>query len=431
MRWYDYYTSRIVSAPEAVKCIKSGNRVILGHACSEPQALVEAMVARADSLCDVEIVHRVAKGKALYVQPGMEKSFRHNGFFLGPNTRQAFYEDRADYTPAFISETPGFFTERVLPLDVALVTVSPPDAHGYVSLGINVDYTLAAVKSADIVLAEVNPNMPRTYGRSFIKVDEIDYFIPSDRSLIINEPLPIGEIEKEIGSHVASLIPNGATMQMGIGGIPDAVLTFLGNKADLGIHTEMFSDGVIPLVENGVINCKRKTLHPDKIVSTFIMGTSKIYKWVHENPIIEMHPEEYVNDPFVIMRHDNMISINSALEVDLLGQVAADTLGPRQFSGVGGQVDFIRGAARSRGGKSIIALPSTAAKGTLSRIVAGLKVGTAVTTSRHDVDYVVTEYGIAHLKGKTVKARMEALISIAHPDFRQEIRDQAKALYYV
>jgi len=430
VKWYDYYTSKITSAAEAVKCIKSGNRVILGHACSEPQTLVEALVDRAHELQDVEIVHRVAKGKALYVQPGMEKSFRHNGFFLGANTRQAFYEDRADYTPAFISETPGFFSTGVLPLDVALVTVSPPDAHGYVSLGINVDYTLAAVKAADLVMAEVNPNMPRTYGRSFIKVDEIDYFIPSDRALITNDPLPIGEIEKQIGSNVASLIPHGATMQMGIGGIPDAVLTFLGDKIDLGIHTEMFSDGVIPLVENGVINCRRKTLHPDKIVSTFVMGTPRVYKWVHENALLEMHPEEYVNDPFVIMRNDNMISINSALAVDVLGQVAADTLGTRQFSGVGGQVDFIRGAARSRGGKSIIAMPSTASKGTVSRIVAGLKMGTAVTTSRHDVDYVVTEYGVAHLKGKTGRSRMEALISIAHPDFRQEIEEQAKALYY-
>jgi len=429
--WYDYYSNRIVSAAEAVKCIKSGDRVILGHACSEPQNLVEAMVARADSLRDVEIVHRVAKGKALYVQPGMEKSFRHNGFFLGSNTRQAFYEDRADYTPSFISETPGLFTEGYLPLDVALITVSPPDAHGYVSLGINVDYTLPAVKAAKMVLAEVNPNMPRTYGRSFVRVEDIDYFVPSDTPLILNQPLPIGEIEKEIGRNVASLIPNGATMQLGIGGIPDAVLASLGDKADLGIHTEMFSDGVIPLVENGIINCKKKTLHPDKMISTFCMGTEKLYKWVHENPIIEMHPEEYVNDPFVIMRNDNMISINSALEIDMLGQVAADTLGPRQFSGVGGQVDFIRGVARSRGGKSIIALPSTAAKGKVSRLVAGLKVGTAVTTSRHDVDYVVTEYGIARLKGKTVKERMQALITIAHPDFRKEIWDQARAIYYV
>jgi len=428
LNWQEHYNSRITTAEEAVKVIRSGNRVVLGHACGEPRVLPEAMVNRYQELHNVEVVHMVAMGKALYAQPGMEKHFRHNGLFIGAPTRKAVAEGRADYTPCFFSEIPGLFRNNVLPVDVALVTVAPPDRHGFCSLGVSVDYTLQVIKSARIVIAEVNPNMPRTRGDSCVRVEEIDYFVPCDLP-ILELPRPaIGEVETEIGRNISRLIEDGATLQLGIGAIPDAVLGCLTEKNDLGIHSEMFSDGVMELTQAGIINCSRKTLHPGKIVASFLMGTRKLYDWVHENPMVEMFPVDYVNDPFVIAKNDNMVAINSALQVDLLGQVAADTLGATQFSGVGGQVDFVRGAARSRGGKSIIALPPTAAKGSVSRIVPVLDRGVAVTTSRNDVDYVVTEFGIAALRGKTVRERMEALIQIAHPDYRDQIWDEAKFL---
>lgn len=430
MTWRNYYNRRIVSAEDAVKHIRSGDRVVLGHACGEPKLLPKALVDRASELTNVEIVHMVAKGEGLYVAPEMEGHFRHNGFFAGPSTRQAMAEGRADYTPCHISNIPGLFRDNLLPVDVAMITVSPPDKYGFCSLGISVDYTFQAVKSAKMVIAEINPNMPRTFGRSFIRVEEIDWFVPCELDLYENPPAVIGDVEREIGKNVASLIEDGSTLQMGIGAIPDAVLTFLTDKNDLGIHTEMFSDGVVPLVNAGNINCSKKTLHPDKMVATFLMGTKAFYEWVNENPMIEMYPEDYVNDPFVISQNIKMVSINSALQVDVLGQVAADTLGPLQFSGVGGQVDFIRGATRSKGGKSIIAIPSTAAKGKVSRIVPLLDTGASVTTTRNDVQYVVTEYGIADLRGKTVRERMKALIEIAHPDFRGEIEEKAKAVYF-
>lgn len=430
MSWHEHYTKRLVTSEKAVQFIKSGQRVILGHACGEPQLLPEAMTARASELYDVEVVHMVAMGKASYAQPGMEKHFRHNSLFAGVNSRAAIKEGRGDYTPCFISEIPGLFRDQVLPLDVAMVTITPPDRHGYCSLGISVDYTYQAIKSANLVLAEVNPNMPRTYGNSFIHVSEIDYFVYCDLPLLELKPSNIGTVEQEIGRNVASLIEDGATLQLGIGAIPDAVLHFLTEKNDLGIHTEMFSDGVIGLVESGNINGRLKTLHPGKMVATFLMGSKSFYEWVNEHPMVEMYPEDYVNDPYVIAQNQKMVSINSALQVDALGQVAADTLGPVQFSGVGGQVDFVRGAARSIGGKSIIALPSTAARGTVSRIAAILDKGAAVTTSRNDVDYVVTEYGIAALKGKTVRQRMNALIEVAHPDFRQELKEEIRKVYF-
>lgn len=430
LNWQEHYNSRIVTAEEAVKNIKSGDRVVLGHACGEPRVLPEAMVNRYQELQDVEVVHMVAMGKGLYAQPAMQGHFRHNGLFIGGPTRQAVSEGRADYTPCFFSEIPGLFRNKVLPVDVALITVTPPDQHGFCSLGVSVDYTLQIVKSARIVIAEVNPNMPRTHGNSSVKVEEIDYFVPSELPLLELARPNIGDVETEIGRHIATLIDDGATLQLGIGAIPDAVLGFLTAKNDLGIHSEMFSDGVMELAQAGVVNCSRKTLHPGKMVVTFLMGTRKLYDWVHENPMVEMYPVDYVNDPYVVAQNDKMVAINSALQVDVLGQVAADTLGPVQFSGVGGQVDFVRGAARSREGKSIIALPSTAAKGTVSRIMPVLDRGAAVTTSRNDVDYVVTEHGIAALRGKTVRERMESLIQIAHPDFRDQIRDEVKKLYY-
>jgi 4-hydroxybutyrate CoA-transferase len=429
LKWKDYYNSRIVSAREAVKCIKSGDRVVLGHACGEPRTLPNAMVERANELRDVEVVHMVAMGEGRYAKPEMEGHFRHNGFFIGGPTRKAVAEGRADYTPCYFHQIPGLFRDGVLPVNVALITVTPPDKHGYVNLGVSVDYTLQIAKSADIVIAEVNPNMPHTGGDSSIRVQEIDYFVPSELPLLELTPPTLGEVEKAIGSHIASLIKDGDCLQLGIGAIPDAVLSYLGNKKDLGVHSEMVSDGVMNLVEAGIINGSCKNLHNGKIVITFAMGSRKFYEWLDENPMVESYPVDYVNDPAVIAKNDNLVSINSALSVDLLGQVAADTLGPRQFSGVGGQVDFVRGAANSKGGRSIIALPATAAKGTLSRIAVTLDKGQAVTTGRYDIDYVVTEFGIAALKGRTNLQRVEALINIAAPQFRSQLRKECKEFY--
>ncbi len=430
LNWHQHYINRIFPANEAVKCIKSGDRVVLGHACGEPQLLPEAMVARAEELENVEIVHMVAMGKGLYARPEMSAHFHHNGLFIGGPTRQAVKEQRADYTPCFFSEIPALFRENRLPVDVAMVTVTPPDQFGFCSLGVSVDYTMQAIKSAKTVIAEVNPNMPRTLGNSYIRVEDIDYFVACDLPIIELDQPQIGDVEREIGRNIASLIEDGSTLQLGIGAIPDAVLKFLNDKNDLGIHSEMFSDGVVELAEAGIITCKHKTLHPGKMIVTFLMGSKKLYQWVNENPMVEMYPVDYVNDPFVVMRNDKMVSINSALQVDVMGQVAADTLGPVQFSGVGGQVDFVRGASRSKGGKSFIALPSTAAKGTVSRIVPSLDLASSVTTSRNDVDYVVTEYGIAALRGKTIRQRMNALINIAHPDFRNFIKQKTQEIYF-
>lgn len=427
--WREYYKSRICTAEEAVQCIKSGDTVVVGHACAEPQTLTRAMSERYQELENVKVVHRVGQGKSLYVQPKMEGHFRHISLFGGPSTRQAIAEGRADFIPRNISEIPELFTEGYIPLDVALVTVSPPDEHGFCSLGISIDYTLKAAKSAKTIIAQVNNNMPRTHGDSFLRVEEIAYFVPVDEPLIEIPRPEITEAEKAIGAYIADLIEDGSTLQLGIGAIPDAILFALKDKRDLGIHTEMFSDGVMELVEAGVINCSKKTLHPNKIVSTFIMGTKDLYEWVDDNAFIEMHSEDYVNDPYVIAQNYKMVSINSALQVDVLGQVAADTLGPRQYSGVGGQVDFIRGVKRA-GGKSIIAMRSTAAGGKVSRIVPALYEGTAVTTTRTDVDYIVTEYGVAELNAKTNQQRLKALIEISHPDFREQIAEEANRLYY-
>lgn len=431
LQWQDYYRSRTCTPQEAVKSIKSGDTVVVAHACGEPLSLTRAMSEHYAELHDVKVVHRVGMGECLYAQPGMEEHFRHISLFAGVNSRKAIQEGRADYMPRFISETPALFLEGHIPVDVALITVSPPDKNGYCSLGISVDYSLPAAKMAKTVIAEVNSNMPRTHGDSFMSVQEISHFVLSDAPLMEVAPAVLTDVEKQIGNYCAELIEDESTMQMGIGAIPDAVLSCLGNKKNLGIHTEMFSDGIIPLVEQEVINCSKKTLHPNKIISTFMMGTKALYKWVDDNPLIEMHPEQYVNDPWVIARNNKLISINSALQVDVLGQVAADTIGPKQFSGVGGQVDFIRGAKRSiGGGKSIIAIASTAAGGKLSRIVPSLYEGTAVTTTRNEVDYIVTEYGIAKLSGKTNLERLKALVAICHPDFRNDILVNAKKLYY-
>jgi 4-hydroxybutyrate CoA-transferase len=429
MDWREYYNRRQVSAEEAVKAIKPGDRVVFSHACGEPTCLVEAMVDRAEELEAVEIVHMVSMGRARYCQPEYEKSFRHNSLFVGATSRHAVNEGRGDYTCCYFSEIPLLFRENRLPVDVALIGVSPPDKLGFVCLGISVDYTKQAALSAKTVIAAVNPNMPRIGGDSYLHVTDIDYFVPTEEPLIELKPANIGSLEKAIGKNVASLLKDGDCLQLGIGGLPDAVLGFLEDKNDLGIHSEMISDGAMKLIEAGVITCKKKTFKPRKVVITFAMGTGRFYEWLNENSIVEAYPVDFTNDPFIIAQNDNMVSINSAIAVDLQGQIAADTLGPRQFSGVGGQVDFVRGANRSKGGRSIIAMPSTAAKGKASRIVAALDRGQAVTTPRNEVAYVVTEHGIADLKGRTIRERAEALIAVADPQFQDQLREEFLQLY--
>ncbi len=423
--WRTIYKDKIVSAEEAVQSIKSGDRVVVGHACGEPAAVVEAMVARAAELRNVEVVHMVAMGPAKYAQPGMEQSFRHNALFVGGSTRKAVEEKRADYTPCFFSEIPRLFRNRILPVNVALIQITPPDSEGFCSYGVSVDYTKVAAESAYVVIAQMNSQLPRTGGAK-IHLDAINYIVEANRPIIELQPPAIGAEERAIGENVASLIPDGATLQLGIGAIPDAVLLFLKGKKDLGIHSEMFSDGVVALAESGVITNRRKTINTGKFMATFLMGTKKLYDFVHNNPNVELHPVDYINDPVVIGQHENMISINSALQVDLMGQINAEMIGRRQFSGIGGQVDFVRGASRSPGGKSIIALPSTAAGGKISRIRCELDLGAAVSTSRNDVHYVVTEYGIAELRGKSLRERAKALIAISHPAFREELTAEAK-----
>jgi len=423
------YKERLCSAEEAVKKVKSGNRIVFSHACGEPRVLPAALMKRVNELKGVQIVHMVPMGEALYCRPEYAGSFRHVALFSGGPTREAIWENRADYVPYIFSEIPFLF-DSVLPVDVAMVTVSPPDKNGFCSLGVSVDYTKRAVECAKIVIAEINKTMPRTHGESFVHVSEIDCFVEVDVPIAELKATELTEVEINIGRHVAELIEDGSCLQLGIGGIPDAVLKNLGGLKDLGVHSEMISDGVKHLVEKGIINGRRKNFHKDKIVVNFLMGSREFYDWVDDNPIIEMRTVDYTNNPYIVAQNKNMIAINSALEVDLLGQVCADTLGPKQFSGVGGQLDFVRGARMSEGGKAVIALPSTA-KGEVSRIVPTLKEGAAVTTSRNDVDYVVTDYGIASLKGKTVRDRMKALINIAHPSVREELQKKAYEIYHV
>lgn len=428
LEWENYYHEHLTSAEEAVKRIKSGNRVVVGHACGEPSYLLDAMVANAAAYRDVEIVHMVAMGKAKYCLPEYKENFRHNAIFVGGTSRKAIEEGRGDYTPCFFFEVPRLFA-TTMPVDVALITVTPPDKDGMCSLGVSVDYTMPAVKQAKVVLAQVNSNMPYTGKSSCISVKDVTCFIEHDDPIIELPRGNIGEVERAIGENCAKLIEDGDTLQLGIGAIPDAVLLFLKDKKDLGIHSEMFSDAVVELVKAGVITNKKKTLHPGKFVATFLMGTRELYDFVDHNEDVEMRSVDYVNDPFVIAQNDHLISINSAVQVDLMGQAASESIGLKQISGVGGQVDFVRGAAASKGGKSIIAMPSTV-KGKTSKIVINLDEGAAVTTGRNDIDYVVTEYGIAALKGHTLKDRARALIEIAHPDFRGELIEEYERRFH-
>ncbi len=418
------YNEKLRTAKEAVKHIKAGDRVVVGHAASEPKDLITAMLEMKDLYKNVEIIHMVSLSDAKHTQPEMEAHFRHNALFVAGSTRKAVQENRADYTPCFFYEIPSLFTEGHLPPDVALVQLSRPDEHGFCSFGLSVDYTKPAALAAKVVIAEVNDQMPRTMGGAFIHISEIDYIVESSYPMLELPPPRIGDVEKAIGENCAQLIENGSTLQLGIGSIPDAVLLFLKDKKDLGIHSEMFSDGVVELVESGVINNSQKTLHKGKMVATFLMGSKRLYDFVNNNPSVEMYSVDYVNDPCTIMQNHKMVSINSCIQVDLMGQIVSDSIGLTQFSGVGGQVDYVRGASMAKDGKSIIAMPSTASKGTVSRIVPFLTHGSAVTTSRNDAHYVVTEYGVANLKGKTLKERAESLIKIAHPKFRQELQSE-------
>ncbi len=426
MRFEDLLKSKLRSADEAMQSVKSNSRIYFGGGTGFPLELEKALVKRADQLSNVEVIHVATFAGGDYLDPAYSESFRHKALFIGPNARQAVNDGRADYVPIFLSQAPGLFTNGVLPLDVALIQVSPPDAHGFCSYGVEVGVTKPAAEAAKLIIAEINPNMPRVLGDSFIHIKNIDIIVE------VNYPLPealfkeITSEQERIGELIAEMIPNGATLQLGIGAIPNAVLTKLDGKQHLGIHTELFSDGVIELVEKGVITNERKSLHPGKSVAGFLFGSQKLYDFVNDNAMIELHPSDYVNDPFIIARNKNMVAINSAIEIDLTGQVVADSIGDRLYSGIGGQIDFIRGASRAEGGIPIIALPSTAKDDTLSRIVSRLRPGAGVVTSRGSVHYVVSEYGVASLHGKSVRQRAQELIRIAHPNFRDELKNFAK-----
>jgi 4-hydroxybutyrate CoA-transferase len=430
------YQSRVTTAQEAIRAVRSGQRIFLTGNVSVPQKLLAALVEYAPQLTNVEICQALTVGSADYVGPEMEGHLRVNSMFISANIRKAVQEGRADFTPVLLSEFPLLFKRGILPLDVAVIHVSTPDEHGFCSLGVEVGLTKSAAESAKVIIAEVNEQMPRTLGDSFIHVSRLTHIVP------VNYPIPEyimmadgeSEIIGKIAGHVADLIPDGATMQLGIGSIPDAVLKFLSDKRDLGIHTELFSDGVIDLFNAGVITNGRKTIHPGKIVAGFILGSKRLYDWVHDNPMIEMHPTEYVNDPFVIAQNDRMVAINSAIEIDLTGQVCGDSIGPKLYSGVGGQLDFVYGSSRSKGGVPIIALPSVATMrdGTqVSKIAGMLKRGAGVITSRNHVRFVVTEHGVADLYGKTIRQRAQSLINISDPQFRGQLAKEAGELHYI
>jgi len=429
MDWRAEYQKKLMTPEAAVERIKSGDRVVIGHAVGEPVTLTNAMVKNAENYKNVEIVHMVPMGDSLYCQPGMAEHFRHNSLFVGATTRNAVADGRADFTPVFFSDIPDLF-RTTLPVDVALVNLSVPDEHGFCSFGVSVDYTKPAAECAKRVIAQVNTEMPRTLGDSFIHISNLDAIVEVSEP-IIELPLPrIGEVERAIGRNCATLIQDGDTLQLGIGAIPNAVMSFLEEKKDLGLHSEMFSDGAVALMEAGIITNRRKNFHPGKSVVTFLMGTKHLYKFVDNNPAIEMVSVDFVNNPGIIARNDNLISINSCVQVDLMGQVVSSSVGLTQISGVGGQLDFVRGAKMSRGGKAIIAMPSTAAQGKISRIVSVVDHGAAVTTDRCDVDYVVTEWGVAPLHGRTLRDRANALIRITRPDFQDGLIEEYEKRFH-
>ena len=419
------FRSRVVTADRALAAVRSGQRVYIHNGCAEPVALVEALTRRGPELRDVEVLHMATMGIADYSLPEYEGHFRHNALFIGGNVRKAVQEGRADYTPIFLSEIEGLFTSGALPIDVCLLQCAPPDNYGYMSLGVSIDASLTAAECARHVIVEINDQMPRTQGDTLLHVSRVDAFVEASHPLSEYPNHAISEVQRAIARHVAPLIPDGATIQTGIGGIPEAVLGLLHDHKDLGIHSEMVPDNVIELIQAGVINGERKTLHPRKVVAGFVLGSKRLFDFVDNNSSFEFHRTAYANDPFVIAQNDRMVALNSAIEVDLTGQVCADSMGHTPYSGIGGQVDFLRGAARSRGGKPIITLPATAKSGTVSRIVPRLQPGAGVVTSRGDVHYVITEHGVAYLHGKNLRQRAEALIAIAAPQFRDELERHA------
>jgi acyl-CoA hydrolase/GNAT superfamily N-acetyltransferase len=429
--WQDTYRDMVRTPVQAMACLQPGQRVLIGTGCAEPIALVQALTDRACDLADVEIVHLLTMGEAPYADRKLSECFLVNSFFIAENVRGHIQEGLGDYTPIMLSDIPRLFHTGQLPLDAVLIQVSPPDERGKMSLGISVDIVRSAVENASLVIAQVNPRMPRTRGDSLVDVADLDILVPVDARLLEVSLPPVDEVTRRIGERIASLVEDGSTVEFGIGRIPHAVVEFLKDKADLGIHTEMFSDSIIELVESGAVTGVRKTLDRGRIVASFCMGTEKLYEYVDDNPLFLFRPTEYVNDTGVIGAQHKMVAINTALEVDLTGQVCADSLGSSFYSGIGGQVDFNRGAARSAGGKAIIALPSTVKEGSLSRIVSCLSPGAGVVTTRGDVHYVVTEHGVAYLHGKSVHERALALISIAHPDFRGRLFREAIDLKYI
>ena len=431
--WQKKYRAKLVSAEAAVAGINRGQRIFIGSGAAEPQALVEALARRGDYLADNQLIHIRSLGVAPYAESKFSDKFRYNTFFIGDNVRGAVSEGRADYTPIFLSEVPALFYRGKAPVDIALIQVTPPDEHGFCSYGVSVDIVKAATESARRVVAEMNPCMPRTLGDSFVHVDRIHQLVAHEAPIYELHLPPPDPVAQRIGRHIAELVEDGATIQMGIGTIPDSVLLGLMDHRDLGVHTEMLSDGIVELIEKGVVTGARKTLHRGKVVTTFALGTRRLYDFIDDNPLFEFYPEDYANDPFVIARNRHMVAINAALEVDLTGQVCADSLGAYFYSGIGGQVDFIRGAARSEGGKPIIALPSSAMVDgqRVSRIVSMLKPGAGVVTSRGDVHYVVTEYGAVDLHGKSIRERALGLIYIAHPEVREELMRAARDRHFV
>jgi len=427
----DQWQERIISAEDAAKMVVSGQRIFLTGNCSTPQVFLGALVDRYEELQSVEVVQLLGLGPDEYITPQMAEHIRINSLFIAPNMRNAINAGLADFTPIFLSEIPRLFRTGRLVLDIAVIQVSPPDRHGYCSYGVEVGVTKSAAESAGLVIAEVNPNMPRTLGDSFIHVSQINHFIEVDYHLPELPSVPSSPVQDQIAEHIAELIPDGATLQLGIGGIPDAVLRRLDGHRNLGVHTELFGDGVMEMIEKGIITNAMKSIHPGKVVAGFVLGSQKLFKYIHDNPIFEMHPTEYVNDPFVISQNTKMISINSAIEIDITGQVCADSIGPSFYSGAGGQLDFVRGASRSEGGMTFIALPSTARKDTLSRIVPQLKPGAGVVTTRYDVHFVATEFGVIDLWGRNIEERVVGIINIAHPDFRDELMAYAREQNYV
>jgi len=426
MSWVDDYKKKLVSAEDAVADIKSGNRVYISGNAATPYVLMKALASRKDELKGIELVHVLLIGEDPLSSREMFGHFRHNSLFVGPADRQAINEGRADYIPIFLHQIPNLFYSGQMPLDAALIHTSPPDEHGFMSLGVEVLASKAALEKATVVITQVNEKMPRILGDSFVHVSRVDKVVEISEDLPQLEKKPFTEVERKIGHSIASLIEEGSTLQLGIGGIPDAVLSALKGNMELGIHTEMVSDGVMDAIESGIITGAKKTFHPNKVILTFMLGSKRLYEYADNNPIFEAHPTDYTNHPFNVSQNDKMVAINSAIEVDISGQVCSDSIGTYIYSGFGGQVDFIRGAAHSKGGKPIIALPSTAKQGKMSRIVPYLKQGAGVVTTRADVKHIITEYGVAYLHGKNLLERTKALINIAHPDFRDDLIKEAK-----